>query len=109
MLRYSTEGNVNVGYYLVADVLSHLLALLFHFAVFLLASLLGLLDGFQTLALGLLIFVFGVAVFAVATQTCQLQSVENHQPSSRDKSVNPPRSIAGLFIGRDEAGAARSV
>ena len=55
--------------YLVADILPHLLALLLHFAVFLLASILGLLDGFQALALGLLIFVFGVSVFAVATQT----------------------------------------
>lgn len=51
--------------YLVADVLSHVFAFGLHFAVFLLAAIFGLLDGLQTLTLGLIVFVFGVTIFAI--------------------------------------------
>ena len=52
---------------LVADVLSHLLTLLLHFAVLLFASILGLADGFQPLTLRLLILLLGVSIFTVST------------------------------------------
>ena len=55
--------------YLVSDVLAHLLSFLFHFAVLVLASLLRLFDGLQSLALCLLILVLGIAVLAVSAQT----------------------------------------
>ena len=56
--------------YLVSDVLAHLLALLLHFAVLLLATLLRLLDGLEPLALGLLVLLLRVAVLAVAAESC---------------------------------------
>ena len=59
---------------LVTNVLSHLFALLLHLAVFVLAPLFGLLDGLQSLTLGLFFLLFGVAfIAATSAEICNKQ------------------------------------
>merc|ERR1711874_256364 len=56
---------------LVSDVLSHFLAFLLHFAVFVLASFFGLFDGLQSLAFGLFFFLFG-ALCIISSAAAQI-------------------------------------